>query len=101
MSLEHPQESHLSNLWDKNEYADVVFLVDNERVPAHKAILASESEYFRGLLFGEMKEASMEEIPLLDIPLGAFKKVLQYAYTGKMNIEESLEVRIYNNMTHL
>ena len=101
VSLDLPQESHLSNLWDKKEYADVVFLVDDERVPAHKAILASKSEYFRGLLYGEMKEASMEEIPLPDVPLDAFKKVLQYAYTGIMNIEGSLEVRIYNNMTRL
>ena len=101
VSLGLPHESHLSNLWEKNEYADVVFLVDNERVPAHKIILASESKYFRGLLYGEMKEASMQEIPLLDIPLGAFKKVLQYAYTGKMNIEESLEVRIYNTLRAL
>ena len=101
VSLELPQESHLSNLWDKKEYADVVFLVDDERVPAHKAILASKSEYFRGLLYGEMKEASMEEIPLPDVPLDAFKKVLQYAYTGIINIEGSLEVRIYNNMTRL
>ena len=83
MSFERPQ-----NLCVK-EFTDVVFIVDGERVPAHKLILASQSEYFRAMLYGEMKEASQEDIPLPDIPLASFKTVLQYAYTGTLEIEES------------
>ena len=89
MSFERPK-----NLCVK-EFTDVVFIVDGERVPAHKLILASQSEYFRAMLYGEMKEASQEDIPLPDIPLASFKTVLQYAYTGTLEIEDQLEVSSY------
>ena len=89
MSFECPQ-----NLCVK-EFTDVVFIVDGERVPAHKLILASQSEYFRAMLYGEMKEASQEDILLPDRPLASPKTVLQYAYTGTLEIEEQLEVSLY------
>ena len=89
MSFERPQNLRVK------EFTDVVFIVDGERVPTHKLILASQSEYFRAMLYGEMKEASQEDIPLPDIPLASFKTVLQYAYTGTLEIEEQLEVSLY------
>ena len=69
-----------------------MFVVDGERVPAHKLVLASQSEFFRVMLYGEMKEASQEEVVLSDVPLVPFKKLLQYAYTGVMQLEEPLQV---------
>ena len=89
MSFERPQNLRVK------EFTDVVFIVDGERVTAHKLILASQSEYFRAMLYGEMKEASQEDIPLPDIPLASFKTVLQYAYTGTLEIEDQLEVSSY------
>ena len=69
-----------------------MFVVDGERVPAHKLVLASQSEFFRVMLYGEMKEASQEEVVLSDVPLVPFKTLLQYAYTGVMQLEEPLQV---------
>lgn len=40
------------------EYSDVTLVVENQRIRAHKVILASRSEYFRALLFGGMRETS-------------------------------------------
>ena len=79
-------------LWGKEDLTDIVFVVDGERIPAHKLVLASQSEYFRVMLYGEMKEASQEEIVLSDVPLAPFKKLLQYAYTGVLQLDEPLEV---------
>jgi BTB/POZ domain-containing protein 9 len=78
-------------LWGKEDLTDIAFIVDGERVPAHKLVLASQSEYFRVMLYGEMKEASQEEIVLSDVPLAPFKKLLQYAYTGVLELDEPLE----------
>lgn len=89
-------QSSLSNdLWKNKEFTDVVLDVDGEKIPAHKLILATKSPYFRALLYGEMREASQEEVTLPNIPLTPFKRVLEYAYTGKLEIEEPLEVSPY------
>ena len=89
------QSSLSSDLWINKEFTDVVLDVGGEKIPAHKLILATKSPYFRALLYGEMREASQEEVTLLDIPLAPFKRVLEYAYTGKLEIEEPLEVSRY------
>ncbi|CAK9291665.1 unnamed protein product, partial [Gordionus sp. m RMFG-2023] len=51
-------------------------------------ILASRSEYFRALLYGGMKKSlpDCNEIELKDAPNQAFKTLLKYIYTRKMNL---------------
>ncbi|XP_050435401.1 BTB/POZ domain-containing protein 9-like [Adelges cooleyi] len=36
-----------SNLFLNEEFSDVVLVLENERFPAHRAVLASRSDYFR------------------------------------------------------
>lgn len=71
-----------------SEYSDVTFIVDDEKLFAHKNILAMRSAYFRGLLYGGLAEATQREIKLNDVPLEAFKATLIYIYTGCMALCE-------------
>lgn len=48
-------------------------------------ILAARSEYFRALLFGGLNETNKKEITL-KVHLEAFKIILKYIYTGKINL---------------
>ncbi|XP_065325463.1 uncharacterized protein LOC135932050 [Gordionus sp. m RMFG-2023] len=61
------------------EYSDVVFIVDGTRF---------WSEYFRALLYSGMKKflPDCNEIELKDAPNQAFKTLLKYIYTGKINL---------------
>lgn len=87
------QSDHLSDSWSKDiaklylseSFADVHFLVENEKIPAHKAILAARSEYFRALLFGNMSESYTNEIEL-SISLSNMKELLLFVYTGEITI---------------
>ena len=83
-----------TDLWHKREFTDVVFHIGGREFPAHKIVLASQSEYFRVLLFGDMKEASMSSVNLPEeiVPAAAFERVLQYSYTRSLDIDEPLEV---------
>lgn len=67
-------------LYLSDDFSDVTFIVEAEKLPAHKCILAARSSYFRALLFGGLSESSSTEIEL-NVPLNAFKIVLKYIYT--------------------
>jgi hypothetical protein len=66
--------------------ADVVLVVDGERFPAHRVILAARSEYFRGLFLsriqGGSSEGGVQEIE--QVSAGAFRVVLRYLYTAEL-----------------
>ena len=89
-----------SDLWETDEFTDVELVVDGERFRAHKMVLASQSAYFRGLLYGGMREALLKTITLPEdiITPVAFKKVLRYAYTRSLKVEESLDVSQYTDI---
>jgi hypothetical protein len=64
--------------------------VEGERFPAHRAVLAARSEYFRGLLLSGMQEGARgaggggREIKLGEVSARAFRVVLRYLYTGEV-----------------
>jgi hypothetical protein len=67
------------------ELADVVLVMEGERFPAHRVVLAARSEYFRGLLLSGMKEGSgQQEIELGEVSARAFRVVLRHLYTAEV-----------------
>ena len=87
MSLLQGVRAALAYIWEEQKFTDVDFLVDGQVISAHKAVLASQSQYFECMLFGSMREASMNSVELKDVPVSAFRKVLQFAYTGSLDME--------------
>ena len=97
---------NLSSLLLNDSYQDITLVVENQRIPAHKVILAARSEYFRyvrswfptrncccdagwffrALLYGGLQESQQQEIELKDINPIAFKLLLMYIYTGCINL---------------
>ncbi|KAJ8942635.1 hypothetical protein NQ318_013348 [Aromia moschata] len=84
--IEHLSQlsENLATLCLNPDYADVVLVVEGQKLSAHKVILAARSEYFRALLYGGLRESNQAEIVLPDAPLKAFKVLLKYIYTGHM-----------------
>ncbi len=70
------------------QLADVVLVVEGERFPAHRCVLAARSEYFRGLLLlgmqGGRSEGGVQEIELGEVSAGALRVVLRYLYTAEL-----------------
>lgn len=73
---------YISNMYLKSDYADVHYEISTdgqtEKVPAHKAILATASPVFRQMLFGPLKEGDVIKLP--DTTVGAFKEFLHFFY---------------------
>uniref|UniRef100_A0ACD5VDR8 Uncharacterized protein n=1 Tax=Avena sativa TaxID=4498 RepID=A0ACD5VDR8_AVESA len=83
--------THLGLLLDRPDGTDVSFIVDGEKFPAHRAVLAARSPVFRAELFGYMAEATMSSITLQDITPATFKAMLRFIYTDELPAEEERE----------
>lgn len=90
--------SDFRKLMNDSTLADVCFLVENEEVYAHRAILAIRSEYFRVMLCGGMRESNTNQghlsIELPDVSHAVFLKVLEFLYTDTVE-GVSLETGIH------
>ncbi|VDO37067.1 unnamed protein product [Heligmosomoides polygyrus] len=73
-------------LFSKSDFSDVTFVVEGERLHAHKPILAARCEYFRAMLYGGLKESSEAEVQLERTNALAFRTLLKYIYTGKIEL---------------
>ncbi|XP_078464702.1 BTB/POZ domain-containing protein 9 isoform X2 [Lampetra fluviatilis] len=92
--------AHLGVLCGRDEYSDVVFVVDGTRFPAHRVLLAARCHYFRfgasraekALLYGGMKESQPEaEVRLDDTTAEAFAVLLRYIYSGRVSLGDLRE----------
>lgn len=66
-------------LYLNSELADVWFIIDGERIPCHKLVLSSRSEWFMTMFHGSLPERG--DIDLSDSATPAeFKEFLQFFY---------------------
>ncbi|RWR98906.1 BTB/POZ domain-containing protein 9-like protein, partial [Dinothrombium tinctorium] len=78
----------MSKLYLNEELCDIWFVVEDETIAANKAILAASCEYFRTQLFGGTNESKKKEIVLKDTPKDAFKSIVKFIYTGRIEIRK-------------
>ena len=74
-------------------FSDVTFVVEGQKVYAHRAIVSSRSAYFRRMLLGGLREASEaesgREIAIADTRAPAFRAVIKYMYTGQCGVHHN------------
>ncbi|CAG8563974.1 7964_t:CDS:1 [Funneliformis caledonium] len=89
-------ECDIEEIYDIEEYfknesfADVEFLFDcGSTLKAHRIVLATRCSYFKVMLQGGFKEATLDVIPIRDINYEVYHIILFYIYTGKLkNLNE-------------
>ncbi|XP_072936766.1 uncharacterized protein [Epargyreus clarus] len=78
-----------AHLLQSGQWSDCTFLVGTEPhqmiIAGHKLILAMASPVFEAMFYGGMAERN-DPIPILDVQIDAFKALLEYIYTGNINI---------------
>ncbi|OWA50514.1 Kelch-like protein 20 [Hypsibius exemplaris] len=79
----------LCELRRNNELCDVTILVGERQIFAHRAVLAACSPYFRRpCLLEALDESRQTDVTLHDIDETAVQDLVDFAYTGKISIEE-------------
>jgi speckle-type POZ protein len=92
---------HLGRLLDHTDGTDVSFIVNGEKFPAHRAVLAARSPVFKAELFGSMAEATMSSITLNDIAPATLKAMLRFIYTDELSAEDEPEdssIEMFQNL---
>ncbi|GFV26886.1 leucine-zipper-like transcriptional regulator 1 [Trichonephila clavipes] len=91
-TLEQDMEQYL--LSTGKEFCDIVLMLDNHPIPAHKAILAGRCSYFEAMFRSFMPDNNMVTITIGEtVPsLQSFNTLLRYIYYGEVNMppEDSL-----------
>ncbi|CAJ0582241.1 unnamed protein product, partial [Mesorhabditis spiculigera] len=67
------------------ECSDVTLLIDGERIPAHKVILAARSSYFKALFYGGLR-TDKEEVELKETAVTPFKYLLRFIYSSTLSL---------------
>jgi leucine-zipper-like transcriptional regulator 1 len=97
LSFEVPQPTIISDLRamiNNSTMSDIAFIVEGQRVYAHKLILMRCS-YFQALFLGEMRESRMDEISLPPVGHAVFLSILEYLYTDQLKIPLHLAMEIF------
>lgn len=80
---------------DRNDTGDVTFIVDSEKIHAHRCVLAALSPKYKAQFYGPNRDAG--DIEMKDITAAAFNEFLQFFYLDEViltveNIESTLNL---------
>eukprot|EP01120_Amphizonella_sp_Union-15-10_P007828 TRINITY_DN2691_c0_g1_i4.p1 TRINITY_DN2691_c0_g1~~TRINITY_DN2691_c0_g1_i4.p1 ORF type:complete len:458 (-),score=91.86 TRINITY_DN2691_c0_g1_i4:95-1468(-) len=78
----------LENLVGNENFSDLAFLVDGQKVFAHKFILQMRSEHFRAMFASGMRESQAEEIEIKECSKEIFLDLLKFIYTDNILLTE-------------
>lgn len=78
----------LKKLYLKKELCDVVLIVDEQEIKAHRVVLAANSVYFYSMFTTDMCESVQERIPLKAIDYEAVELLVDFCYTSSIKITE-------------
>ncbi|XP_021553600.1 kelch-like protein 1 isoform X1 [Neomonachus schauinslandi] len=72
----------------QQQLCDVILIVGNRKIPAHRLVLSSVSDYFAAMFTSDVCEAKQEEIKMEGIDPNALWELVQFAYTGCLELKE-------------
>lgn len=78
--------AQMNKMRNGQHFCDVQLQVGKETFQVHRLVLAASSPYFAALFTGGMKESSKDVVQILGVEAGIFQLLLDFIYTGLVNI---------------
>ncbi|NXD57424.1 KLHL1 protein, partial [Corvus moneduloides] len=72
----------------QQQLCDVILIAGDRKIPAHRLVLSSVSDYFAAMFTSDVCEAKQEEIKMEGIDPTALWDLVQFAYTGCLELKE-------------
>ncbi|XP_068176803.1 kelch-like protein 5 isoform X2 [Antennarius striatus] len=70
------------------QLCDVILVAGDRRIPAHRLVLSSVSDYFAAMFTSDVREAKQDEVKMEGVDPDALWVLVQYAYTGRLELRE-------------
>ncbi|XP_054635213.1 kelch-like protein 5 isoform X2 [Dunckerocampus dactyliophorus] len=70
------------------QLCDVTLVAGDRRIPAHRLVLSSVSDYFAAMFTSDVREAKQDEVKIEGVDPDALWVLVQYAYTGRLELRE-------------
>ncbi|XP_063778762.1 kelch-like protein 5 isoform X3 [Pseudophryne corroboree] len=89
-SLNHADQTFkkMESYLRHKQLCDVVLIAGDRRIPAHRLVLSSVSDYFAAMFTSDVREAKQEEIKMEGVEPNALWALVQYSYTGRLELKE-------------
>ncbi|KAG9351389.1 hypothetical protein JZ751_022638 [Albula glossodonta] len=93
-------------LYEERLLLDVTLLIEEHHFQAHKALLATQSDYFRIMFTADMRERDQDKIHMKGLTATGFGHVLQFMYYGRLElsmvtVQEILQAAMYVQLTEV
>uniref|UniRef100_K3X0L2 BTB domain-containing protein n=1 Tax=Globisporangium ultimum (strain ATCC 200006 / CBS 805.95 / DAOM BR144) TaxID=431595 RepID=K3X0L2_GLOUD len=85
-AADQEQRRKLFELFEACVLTDVVLVVQDQVIAAHRVVLATASPFFHALFTSGMKESFESRIELNEIHAPAFRELVKYMYLGQLHI---------------
>ncbi|KAK6487173.1 kelch-like protein 1 isoform X2 [Huso huso] len=89
-SVQHAEQTFrkMENYLKQQQLCDVILIAGNRKIPAHRLVLSAVSDYFAAMFKNDVCEAKQEEIKMEGIDPNALWDLVQFAYTGCLELKE-------------
>ncbi|XP_069487891.1 kelch-like protein 5 isoform X2 [Ambystoma mexicanum] len=89
-ALNHAEQTliKMENYLRHKQLCDVILVAGDRRIPTHRLVLSSVSDYFAAMFTSDVREARQEEIKMEGVDPNALWALVQYAYTGRLELKE-------------
>lgn len=74
----------LNRLRASSRFCDVEIVAGEQRIKAHRAVLAASSPYFHAMFTAGLMEQTCHTIELHDVPSEILKLLIDFIYSGKL-----------------
>lgn len=76
---------NLKKLLNSPVLSDVSFIIEGKQLYAHKAILITQSEHFKAMFLGGMRESTENSIEIRDWSYTSYYHLMEFLYTGNIS----------------
>jgi RCC1 and BTB domain-containing protein len=85
----------MKDMINQEEYSDVTFIIENQKIFAHRSILAARCDHFSAMFSSGMRESIEREIHINNMSDTVFLLLLEYLYTDHVHVDVGYAVELY------